>query len=57
MAMGLGIGIGIPSGALNSNRISSLIPGLILTLCERSTYCENKTCTTAILEKLENIKS
>ena len=55
--MGLGIGIGIPSGALNSNRISSLIPGLILTLCERSTYCENKTCATAILRKLENIKS
>ena len=57
MAMGLGIGIGIPSGALNSNRISSLIPGLILTLCARATYCENKICTTATLKKLENIKS
>jgi hypothetical protein len=55
--MGLSIGIGIPSGALNSNRASSLIPGLILTLCARATYCENKTCTTATLQKLENCKS
>jgi len=57
MAMGLSIGNGIPSGVLNSNRASSLIPGLIAKLCARSTYCENKTCTTATLQKLENCKS
>lgn len=57
MAMGLSIGNGIPSGALNSNRASSLIPELIAKLCVRSTYCENKTHTIAILKKLENCKS
>jgi len=58
MAMGLSIGNGIPSGVLNSNRASSsLIPELIAKLCARSTYCENKTCTTATLQKLENCKS
>ena len=57
MAMGLSIGNGIPSGALNSNRVSSIVPGLIAKLCARSTYCENKTYTTIILKKLENCKS
>ena len=54
--MGIGIGIGIPSGALNSNRISSLIPGLMSILEARSTYFENVTCTKAILRNLEAIK-
>jgi len=57
MAMGLSIGNGIPSGALNSNRASSLIPELIAKLCVRSTYCENRTHAIAILKKLENCKS
>jgi len=46
----IGIGIWWPTQ-------TSLIPGLIKTLCARSTYCENKTCTTTILQKLENCKS
>jgi hypothetical protein len=50
MGLGLGLGVWWPTQ-------SSLIPGLIKTLCARSTYCENKTCTTAILKKLENCKS
>lgn len=54
--MGIGIGIGIPSGALNSNRISSLVPGLMSILEARSTYFENAICTNAILNKLEAIK-
>jgi len=54
MAKGIGIGIGIPSGALNSNAAGSEIPGLIAALCARSTYCENKPGTTTILTALEN---
>tara|TARA_R110001606_G_C14842901_1_gene585990 strand:- start:24 stop:191 length:168 start_codon:yes stop_codon:yes gene_type:complete len=55
----MGLAIGIGNGILFTSQTgaSSVVPKLILTLCERSTYCENKTCTTAILEKLENIKS
>ena len=56
MSMGIGIGIGIPSGALNSNRISSIIPGLMSSLEARSTYFENVICTNAILKNLEAIK-
>jgi hypothetical protein len=33
----------------------TIIPGLIANLCARATYCENKSCTTATLQKLENI--
>ena len=57
MAKGIGIGIGIPSGALNSNAAGSEIPGLIAALCARSTYCENKPGTTNILQSFENCTS
>ena len=33
----------------------SIVPGLIARLCARATYCENKPCTIATLQKLENI--
>jgi len=57
MAIGLGIGIGIPSGVLNSNSAGSLIPGLLAALCARATYCENKPGTTIIMQELENCTS
>ena len=55
--MGLGIGIGIPSGVLNSNSAGSLIPGLLAALCARATYCENRPGTTIIMQELENCTS
>ena len=57
MAIGLGIGNGIPSGALNSNNAGSLIPGLLASLCARATYCENRACTIATMQELENCTS
>jgi hypothetical protein len=45
--------LGVGQGQNGVNQIDKLIE----TLCARSTYCENKTCTTAILQKLENCKS
>jgi len=57
MAIGLSIGIGIPSGALNSNNAGSLIPGLLAALCARATYCENTTSTTTTMQQLENCTS
>lgn len=57
MAIGLSIGIGIPSGALNSNNAGSLIPGLLASLCARATYCENTTSTTTTMQQLENCTS
>lgn len=54
MAIGLGIGIGIPSGVLNSNAAGSLIPGLLLALKARADFYENATGTTTILTALEN---
>jgi len=57
MEKGIGIGISIPSGALNSNAAGSEIPGLIAALCARSTYCENKVCTRATLVSLQNCTS
>ncbi len=54
MAKGIGIGIGIPSGALNSN---AAIGELLANLCARSTYCENKPTTNTILQSLENCTS
>ena len=55
----MGLAIGIGNGILFTSQTGnpSEIPGLIETLCARSTYCENKTCTTAILQKLENCKT
>ena len=55
----MGLAIGIGNGILFTSQkgASSIVPKLILTLCERSTYCENKICTTATLKKLENCKS
>lgn len=32
------------------------IPNLLTTLRDRATYYENQTCTTAILEEIENIQ-
>jgi len=57
MAIGLGIGIGIPSGVLNSNAAGSLIPGLLLALKARADFYENETCTIAIMQELENCTS
>tara|TARA_B110000977_G_scaffold123864_1_gene158805 strand:+ start:209 stop:379 length:171 start_codon:yes stop_codon:yes gene_type:complete len=54
MAIGLGIGIGIPSGALNSNRAGGLIPGLLVSLKARADYFENEICTISIMQELEN---
>ena len=55
----MGLAIGIGNGILFTSQTGnpSAIPGLIAKLCARSTYCENKTCTTATLQKLENCKS
>jgi len=50
MSIGIGIGVRWP-------KQTSLIPGLIKNVRERSAYFENKTCTKAILQKLENCKS
>ena len=47
----IGIGIGIPSMG------GGLISSLINSLCARSTYCENRSCTTATLKSLENCTS
>ena len=57
MAIGLGIGIGIPSGALNSNRAGGLIPGLLVSLKARADYFENEICTISIMQVLENCTS
>ena len=48
MGLGLGLGIWWPTQ-------TSIIPGLLKALCARATYCENKTCTTAILAEIEAI--
>jgi hypothetical protein len=55
----MGLAIGIGNGILFTSQTGSpsAIPGLVATLCARSTYCENRTCTKAILQKLENCKS
>ena len=55
----MGLAIGIGNGILFTSQTGSpsAIPGLISALCARSTYCENRTCTTATLEQLENCKS
>jgi len=57
MAIGLGIGIGIPSGVLNSNAAGSLIPGLLSALKARADFYENEICTKAIMQELENCTS
>jgi len=57
MAIGLGIGNGIPSGILNSNAAGRLIPVLLVTLCARATFCENRACTIATMQELENCTS
>lgn len=57
MAMGLSIGIGIPSGVLNSNAAGSLIPGLLSALKARADFYENEICTKAIMQELENCTS
>jgi hypothetical protein len=49
MGLGLGLGIWWPIQ-------TSIIPGLLKLLEARATYYENVTCTTAILQNLENIK-
>ena len=49
MGLGLGLGIWWPIQ-------TSIIPGLLKALCARTTYCENKTCTTATLLAIEKIK-
>jgi hypothetical protein len=53
----MGLAIGIGNGILFTSQrgVSSIIPKLIIDICARATYCENKTCTTAILEEIENI--
>ncbi len=51
MGIALGNGNGIPFG----ERPQSIISSLIARLCARATYCENKPCTIATLQKLENI--
>ncbi len=53
----MGLAIGIGNGILFTSQrgVSSIIPGLIDDLCARATYCENKTCTTAILAEIEAI--
>ena len=57
MAIGLGIGNGIPSGILNSNAAGSLIPVLLVALCARATFCENRAYTIATMQELENCTS
>ena len=49
MGLGLGLGIWWPTQ-------TSIIPGLLKALCARATYCENKTCTTAILEEMAAVR-
>ena len=49
--MGIGIGIGIPSGELVSNEA---IGTLLANLCARATYCENKPYTAIIMQGFEN---
>ena len=49
MGLGLGIGVWWPYK-------TSIIPGLLKALCARATYCENKTCTTAILEEIAAVR-
>ena len=49
MGLGLGLGIWWPTQ-------TSIIPGLLKALCARATYCENKTCTTAILEEIAAVR-
>ena len=49
MGLGLGLGIWWPTQ-------TSIIPGLLKALCARATYCENKTCTTAILEEIASVR-
>ena len=34
----------------------NLISDLLLALCARATYCENKICTTATLKEIEVIQ-
>lgn len=45
--------LGVGQGQNGVNQIDKLIEAL----CVRSTYCENRTCTKATLEQLENCKS
>ena len=54
----MGLAIGIGNGILFTSQrgVSSIIPKLIIDICARATYCENKTCTTATLQKIENIQ-
>ena len=49
MGLGLGIGVWWPYK-------TSIIPGLLKALCARATYCENKTCTTAILKEIAAVR-
>ena len=49
MGLGLGLGIWWPTQ-------TSIIPGLLKALCARATYCENKLCTTAILEEIAAVR-
>lgn len=49
MGLGLGLGIWWPIQ-------TSIIPGLLKTLCARATYCENKICTTATLEEIAAVR-
>ena len=49
MGLGLGLGIWWPIQ-------TSIIPGLLKLLEARADYFETVRCTTAILQKLENIK-
>jgi hypothetical protein len=51
----MGLGIGIANAIPFGERPQSIISSLIASLCARATYCENKPCTIATLEKLENI--
>ena len=53
----MGLAIGIGNGILFTSQrgVSSIIPGLLVDLCARATYCENKTCTAFTLENIENI--
>ncbi len=54
----MGLAIGIGNGILFTSQrgVSSIIPKLIIDICARATYCENKTCTTSILLEIENIQ-
>ena len=53
MAMGISMGIGIPSGVLISS--GGPIDDLLASLRARSTYFENEACTRATLQKFEAI--